>query len=309
MGGAPAGKGSVDCLINAQLRLVTLVAIFALLMVLVFTSAYFQKKHINMIHASIPCLILSVGFSYSVSSFAHKSIASNALTNTFIYQFLLPIIVLAEGFNNRKKSLGLYRKEIISLGLLMPILNFFVMSGLLIGIQKVFVDKMGLVSHLKQDISKMVAICITMNTVDVHSSIAPLHSMVNKRLEKIIWNSSTFNNNMALVLVMTFERMILSGDITTSSAVSNFMKVGALSVILGFMIGGLITYCLKKFTFLNENTVLETLYIVLGSYFCYSLAHLKFFQLSGDVAIFFYGIMMTHYNKFNMNVETFRNIG
>lgn len=48
---------------------------------------------------------------------------------------------------------------------------------------------------------------------------------------------------------------------------------------------------------------------MVGAYMSYALAHLPIFQLSGDVAIFFYGIMMSHYNKFNMNFETFKNIG
>lgn len=46
----------------------------------------------------------------------------------------------------------------------------------------------------------------------------------------------------------------------------------------------------------------------MGAYFSYSLAHLEFFQLSGDVAIFFYGVMMAHYNKYNMSLESFNNI-
>lgn len=62
-------------------------------------------------------------------------------------------------------------------------------------------------------------------------------------------------------------------------------------------------------SFLSLNPVLETLYIMVGAYMSYALAHLPVFQLSGDVAIFFYGIMMSHYNKFNMNFETFKNIG
>lgn len=66
---------------------------------------------------------------------------------------------------------------------------------------------------------------------------------------------------------------------------------------------------LKHKQFLSENTILETIYIFIGAYLSYSLAHLPFFQLSGDVAIFFYGIIMSHYNKFNMSFETFKNIG
>lgn len=60
---------------------------------------------------------------------------------------------------------------------------------------------------------------------------------------------------------------------------------------------------------LNQNPIYETFYIVIGAYLSYALAHLSFFQLSGDVAIFFFGVFMSHYNKYNMSPSSFKNIG
>lgn len=98
-------------------------------------------------------------------------------------------------------------------------------------------------------------------------------------------------------------------DYSQAAALTNFLKVGVLSICLGLAVGGIICLLLKHMAFLSLNPVLETLYIMVGAYMAYALAHLPVFQLSGDVAIFFYGIMMSHYNKFNMNFETFKNIG
>lgn len=102
---------------------------------------------------------------------------------------------------------------------------------------------------------------------------------------------------------------LLHRDYTNSSALTNFVKVGVLSIVLGLGLGGIVTWTQKKKKFLSINPVLETLYIMVGAYCTYALAHLPIFQLSGDVAIFFYGLMMSHYNKYNMNLETFQNIG
>jgi NhaP-type Na+/H+ or K+/H+ antiporter len=155
-----------------------------------------------------------------------------------------------------------------------------------------------------------------MNTIDEHGSIGPLHTFHNTRLLKILSSAATFNNNISLVLVMTFERMHSSNgrysmtpDYSQSSAMTNFLKVAVLSIVLGALVGGCVTYLLRHKEFLSVSPVLETLYVMVGAYLAYALAHLPVFQLSGDVAIFFYGVMMSHYNKFNMNVETFRNIG
>jgi NhaP-type Na+/H+ or K+/H+ antiporter len=74
-------------------------------------------------------------------------------------------------------------------------------------------------------------------------------------------------------------------------------------------IGGTITYILKRMNSLNQNPIYETFYIIIGAYLSYALAHLSFFQLSGDVAIFFFGVFMSHYNKYNMSPSSFKNIG
>lgn len=102
---------------------------------------------------------------------------------------------------------------------------------------------------------------------------------------------------------------MLIQDFSNSSALTNFLKVGVLSIVLGLGVGGIVSWLQKKKHYLSINPVLETLYIMVGAYLTYALAHLPIFQLSGDVAIFFYGLMMSHYNKYNMNLETFKNIG
>jgi NhaP-type Na+/H+ or K+/H+ antiporter len=90
---------------------------------------------------------------------------------------------------------------------------------------------------------------------------------------------------------------------------TNFLKVAVLSIVMGLVVGGIVSLLLRHKEYLSISPVLETLYVMVGAYLAYALAHLPLFQLSGDVAIFFYGLMMSHYNKFNMNPETFKNIG
>ena len=100
-------------------------------------------------HPCAPVLVLAMAISYLVSKYGHKSITSNALTNDFIYLYLLPIIVLAEGFNNRKKSLNYYKKEIIYFGVVAPILGFIISALVVFGIEKLFMDVFGIMKAYK----------------------------------------------------------------------------------------------------------------------------------------------------------------
>jgi NhaP-type Na+/H+ or K+/H+ antiporter len=119
-----------------------------------------------------------------------------------------------------------------------------------------------------------------------------------------------FNNNMSLIFVMTLERLIHNSALLEGDAyIENFMKVGVLSTFFGLAMGGLLTWLMRKGSFLNSNAINEVFFTILGAYTAYMLAHLDFFQLSGDVAIFFYGFFIGHYNKYNLSVDAIRQIG
>lgn len=87
------------------------------------------------------------------------------------------------------------------------------------------------------------------------------------------------------------------------------MKVGCFSIGLGIAVGAAVSVIMKNTPNLTKNPMNETMFIIIGAYLAYSLAHLGFFQLSGDVAIFFYGVIVSHYTKYNMSETSFRNIG
>lgn len=154
-------------------------------------------------------------------------------------------------------------------------------------------------------------IAVTIGTIDLHGSVQPLHEGIhNHRISSIIFGSGMFNNNMSLIFVMTLERLIHNASLLKGNTyISNFMKVGVLSTVFGFLMGGILTYLMRKGRFLNSNAIYEVFFVVLGAYTTYMLAHLDFFQLSGDVAIFFYGFFVGHYNKYNMSLDGIRQIG
>lgn len=66
---------------------------------------------------------------------------------------------------------------------------------------------------------------------------------------------------------------------------------------------------MKSHETIRKSPIYETVFVIIGAYFAYALAHLDFFVLSGDVAIFFYGVVMSHYNKYNLSLESFKSIG
>lgn len=199
----------------------------------------FQKYHINAVHSSVPLMFTAMIVAYLMSKGygGGQTVASNAITNDFIYRFLLPIIVLAEGFNMRKRSIGLYKTEMFVLSILIPVLVVAANSTILFYLQNWAFNKW----HFDHDkfLGKeiLISIAITMTQIELHGSVGPLHSIKNLRLFKILFGSALFNNNMSLIIVMTFERLIQSKSFGQDNVISNFLKVGCFSIGLGIGVG------------------------------------------------------------------------
>lgn len=181
---------------------------FCLLLIFILTTSYFAKKHVYVVHSSLPLLVVAIASSVTISLFSSKSIVSNAITNEFIYKYLLPVIVLAEGFNMRKRSLSTFKREVIVFSVVCPILACALNAAILIFSQKYLHAKFGLDPDKKLNSEILISIAITMSTVEIHGSVGPLHAVKNLRLYKILFTSGLFNNNISLIIVMTFERMI-----------------------------------------------------------------------------------------------------
>lgn len=161
------------------------------------------------------------------------------------------------------------------------------------------------------NLSECMMLAVTLATSDLHGSVQPFHGGIrNDRLSSIIFGQTMMTNNLSLVFVMTLERLIVEEALAKQTEfIENFMKVGLLSPMFGLAIGGIFTLMMRKATWLTSNAVYEVYFVITGAYAAYMLAHLSFFQLSGDVAIFCYGFVISHYNVFNMSLPAVKHVG
>ena len=72
-----------------------------------------------------------------------------------------------------------------------------------------------------------------------------------------------------------------------------------LSLLIGIFFGYLSTWCFKKFHFLTYSTTSETVFAFLMAFMGYSLCQML--SLSGVIAVLLIGIIMTHYQSYNLS--------
>jgi sodium/hydrogen exchanger 8 len=85
------------------------------------------------------------------------------------------------------------------------------------------------------------------------------------------------------------------------SALLAFSMMTILSILVGVLLGFIASY-MYKHSSLSEFPTLETTLLFLFCYLCYATA--EAIELSGIMALFFNGIVLSHYNKYNLSRES-----
>jgi len=99
----------------------------------VISSTFISKNKIGFIHPCAPLVLASMIFSYSLDLFEveGREKITHLVSGSFIYQFLLPPIVLAEGFNVRTSLLRNYGSEMKYFGIVATFMNALLLSGII----------------------------------------------------------------------------------------------------------------------------------------------------------------------------------
>lgn len=82
-----------------------------------------------------------------------------------------------------------------------------------------------------------------------------------------------------------------------------FLNISLLSIIVGILLGFLTSFIYKQ-TLIRTYINLESTLVFLFCYLCYAVA--ESLELSGVMALFFYGIVLSHYNAYNLSDDSRR---
>lgn len=122
-------------------------------------------------------------------------------------------------------------------------------------------------------------------------------------LYSIVFGESVLNDAIAIVLFKTFRKYydpdapsLTQHDIP--GALLSFFTVSILSVTVGVVLG-LITSFIYKHTNISMFPKFETALLFLFCYLCYAIG--EALELSGIMALFFNGIILNHYNSYNLS--------
>lgn len=122
-------------------------------------------------------------------------------------------------------------------------------------------------------------------------------------LYSLVFGESVLNDAIAISLFKVFLKYYDPDgpDFSSSeipAALAQFFTVSILSVLVGVALGLCASYVYKH-TSLSDFPNLETSLLFCFCYMCYATA--EALQLSGIMALFFNGIVLSHYNSYNLS--------
>ena len=122
-------------------------------------------------------------------------------------------------------------------------------------------------------------------------------------LYSVVFGESVLNDAIAIVLFKTFHKYYNPegpdwSESEIPAALLSFVTVSSLSIVVGVALGLLASF-IYKHTGLSDFPKLETSLLFCFCYLCYATA--EAIALSGIMALFFNGIVLSHYNSYNLS--------
>mmetsp|Transcript_22159 Transcript_22159/g.36230 ORF Transcript_22159/g.36230 Transcript_22159/m.36230 type:complete len:553 (-) Transcript_22159:22-1680(-) len=164
----------------------------------------------------------------------------------------------------------------------------------------------GLIGHVDQD-NAMEALLFgaLISAVDPVATLSIMGSpelQCDTLLYSLVFGESVLNDAVAIVLFKTFHKyynpeLTLTGSVIPA-ALFSFFTMTVLSILVGVLLGLLVSY-IYKHTTISEFPKLEASLLYLFCYLCYATA--EAFGLSGIMALFFNGVVLSHYNSYNLS--------
>mmetsp|Transcript_12854 Transcript_12854/g.19951 ORF Transcript_12854/g.19951 Transcript_12854/m.19951 type:complete len:599 (+) Transcript_12854:125-1921(+) len=217
---------------------------------------------------------------------------------------LLPPIIFEAGYSLKRKHFFENFGAITMYAMLGTILSTF-----LVGLLCFYSAKMGLVRDIDQE-NPMEAL-IFGALISAVDPVATLSIMGNPELQcdqllySLVFGESVLNDAVAIVLFKTFLAYYKPDgpdwrDAGIPSALLSFLSMTLLSILVGVVLG-LVASFIYRHSSLSDYPKLETSLLFCFCYLCYSTA--EAIGLSGIMALFFNGIVMSHYNSYNLSEE------
>ncbi|GAV87256.1 Na_H_Exchanger domain-containing protein [Cephalotus follicularis] len=209
------------------------------------------------------------------------------------FMYLLPPIIFNAGFQVKKKQFLQNFITIVLFGVVGVFISTIIISA---GSWWLF-PNFGFHGLTPQD---YLALGTIFSSTDTVCTLQVLHQDETPLLYSIVFGEGVVNDATSVVLFNAVQKIDVSrlSSKTALYLIGDFFYLFSASTLLGFATGLLTAYVLKALYFGRHSSIREIAFMVLMAYLSYLSAELL--ELSGILAVFFCGTLMSHYAWHNV---------
>eukprot|EP00941_MAST-03F_sp_MAST-3F-sp1_P000692 g692.t1 len=218
----------------------------------------------------------------------------------FFFFVLLPPIIFEAGYSLKKKNFF----HNFSTILLFAIVGTLV-STIVVGMGTYALAKLGLVTMDPSSPLESLLFGALISAVDPVATLAIIGNPelnCSPMLYSLVFGESVLNDAVSIVLFKSFlsfaETPSTFGFSTIFTVILTFIGISLGSIIVGISCGGLCCFICKH-TRIKDEHGLEVTILFVFIYASFGVS--ESLGLSGIMALFFNGIMMSHYNWYNLS--------
>ena len=277
----------------------------------VFVAYLIKKNRFYALPESAAAMIVGMCFGLiaKLASRTKEDLAFLQFNPEIFFFVLLPPIIFEAGYTLKKAHFFKNVVVIVAYALFGTLISTFIVGGL-----TYFLATSGLVTSISAtNPMESLLFGALISAVDPVATLSIMGSpelQCDQLLYSLVFGESVLNDAIALVLFKTFSKYYDpdSADLHGSDipgAFIQFILVSVGSVIVGVLLG-LVCSLMYKHTTLYDYPKFETGLLFLFCYLCYSLSEAV--NLSGIMSLFFHGMILSHYNSYNLSDISFHTV-
>ena len=231
-----------------------------------------------------------------------------------LFDFGLPFILYAAGYNMRRRRFFDDINNITMFGVLSTVVCFILLS-----LSTIYIFSMDWVykfsetsadgkwTHEKVNLPaiEISLLCAMLCSSDIIAAVSLVKYKEYPKIFSILLGEGLWNDAVAVVLAQSAEKLVSKHQTYTMSTIgdmiANFFFLSFVSGVIG-LLGGIISGLMTKhFRFLTRNSIHETFVLVVIAFLSYYIADCL--EMSGIISIIVTSVMQAQYSWYNLSPQ------
>ena len=291
-------------------QLVAMTILICLMLIYVIVGTRIETKGCGFGHETGAVIVIGILVSWLLSLFGHSAIG--AFEPKVLFEFGLPMILYAAGYNMRRRRFFDNINNISMFGILSTVVCFVILSALTwVAFEKDFVFKYHYDKetnewthqHFHAPHMEIFLLCAMLCSSDIIAAVSLVKYKDYPRIFSVLLGEGLWNDAVAVVLAQSCEKMVETKESISPTSIGmivvNFFYLSFISTLIGVFFGILTGLLTKHCRFLTRSSIHETFTLILFGILSYYISDLL--KMSGIISIIVTAVMQAHYSWYNLS--------